>query len=208
MLLPEIQRAEEAAVTAQRVIQAIDTPHSIDDHDLHITASIGISVYPDDGLGLAPRSSRTLTPRCITPRNTSCQKLRILQSPTLMNIRAVARQSIEEGLRRALEQQEFVVHYQPKCRSKVGSNHRRRGALTLGASDARHDRSGGVHSHCRRLRIDRATSIIGCFAEDIVPSSAVRLARRRTPPQDHVRKRIRDGISRQALRRSRTQGSR
>jgi diguanylate cyclase (GGDEF)-like protein len=37
-----------------------------------------------------------------------------------MNVRAVERQSIEEGLRRALERQEFVVHYQPKINLKTG----------------------------------------------------------------------------------------
>jgi diguanylate cyclase len=37
-----------------------------------------------------------------------------------MNVRAVERQSIEESLRRALERQEFVVHYQPKINLKTG----------------------------------------------------------------------------------------
>ena len=37
-----------------------------------------------------------------------------------MNVRAVERQSLEESLRRALERQEFVVHYQPKINLKSG----------------------------------------------------------------------------------------
>ena len=37
-----------------------------------------------------------------------------------MNVRAVERQSIEEGLRRALEREEFVLHYQPKINLKTG----------------------------------------------------------------------------------------
>jgi diguanylate cyclase (GGDEF)-like protein/PAS domain S-box-containing protein len=111
MLLPEIQRAEEAAVTAQRIIQAIAAPHSIDDHDLHITASIGISVYPDDGL-----DSATLIKNADTAMYHAKEHGRQSYEffKPAMNIRAVARQSIEEGLRCALERQEFVVHYQPK----------------------------------------------------------------------------------------------
>jgi diguanylate cyclase (GGDEF)-like protein/PAS domain S-box-containing protein len=118
MLLPEIQRAEEAAVTAQRVIQAIDTPHSIDDHDLHITASIGISVYPDDGLDSATLIKNADT--AMYHAKEHGRKSYEFFKPD-MNIRAVARQSIEEGLRRALEQQEFVVHYQPKVDLRSGA---------------------------------------------------------------------------------------
>jgi diguanylate cyclase (GGDEF)-like protein/PAS domain S-box-containing protein len=118
MLLPEIQRAEEAAVTAQRVIQAIAAPHSIDDHDLHITASIGISVYPDDGL-----DSATLIKNADTAMYHAKEHGRKSYEffKPAMNIRAVARQSIEEGLRFALERQEFVVHYQPKVDLRSGA---------------------------------------------------------------------------------------
>jgi diguanylate cyclase (GGDEF)-like protein/PAS domain S-box-containing protein len=118
MLLPEIQRAEEVAVTAQRIIQAIAAPHSIDDHDLHITASIGISVYPDDGL-----DSATLIKNADTAMYHAKEHGRQSYEffKPAMNIRAVARQSIEEGLRRALERQEFVIHYQPKVDLRTGA---------------------------------------------------------------------------------------
>jgi diguanylate cyclase (GGDEF)-like protein/PAS domain S-box-containing protein len=50
VLLPEMQQLEDAAVTAARMLEAIAKTHCIDQHELHVTASIGISVYPDDGL--------------------------------------------------------------------------------------------------------------------------------------------------------------
>jgi diguanylate cyclase (GGDEF)-like protein/PAS domain S-box-containing protein len=50
VLLSEVKQAEDAAFTAQRILQAIAAPHFIDNHDLRVTASIGISVHPDDGL--------------------------------------------------------------------------------------------------------------------------------------------------------------
>ncbi len=118
MLLPEIQRAEEAAVTAQRIIQAIAAPHSIDDHDLHITASIGISVYPDDGLDSAALIKNADT-AMYHAKEHGRQSYEFFKPA--MIIRGVARQSIEEGLRRALERQEFVVHYQPKVDLKTGA---------------------------------------------------------------------------------------
>lgn len=49
LLLPSIEHAEGAMQTAQKVLTAIAQPHSIDGHQLHLSASIGISVYPEDG---------------------------------------------------------------------------------------------------------------------------------------------------------------
>jgi diguanylate cyclase (GGDEF)-like protein/PAS domain S-box-containing protein len=49
VLLSEVERSEDAAITARRMLQAVAQPHSIDQHDLHVTTSIGVSVYPDDG---------------------------------------------------------------------------------------------------------------------------------------------------------------
>jgi diguanylate cyclase (GGDEF)-like protein len=50
VLLSEMQQWEDAALTAKRMLLAVAKGHSIDQHDLHLTTSIGISVYPDDGL--------------------------------------------------------------------------------------------------------------------------------------------------------------
>lgn len=49
VLLSEVERSEDAATTARRMLQAVAQPHTIDHHDLHVTTSIGVSVYPDDG---------------------------------------------------------------------------------------------------------------------------------------------------------------
>jgi len=49
VLLPDVDEPEDAITTAKRILQEVGKNHSIDDHDLHITTSIGVSVYPDDG---------------------------------------------------------------------------------------------------------------------------------------------------------------
>src|SRR5882672_8659063 len=49
VLLPEIEHADDAIVSAQRIIAALAAPHEIDHHLLHASATIGISIYPDDG---------------------------------------------------------------------------------------------------------------------------------------------------------------
>ena len=50
VLLSEVERSEDTAITARRMLQTVAEAHSIDQHDLHVTTSIGVSVYPDDGL--------------------------------------------------------------------------------------------------------------------------------------------------------------
>ena len=49
ILLSEMTRAQDAAVSAEKILLAVRTPHRIDQYDLHVTASIGIATYPDDG---------------------------------------------------------------------------------------------------------------------------------------------------------------
>ena len=50
VLLSEVELSEDAAITARRMLHAVSRPHSIDQHDLHVTTSIGVSVYPEDEL--------------------------------------------------------------------------------------------------------------------------------------------------------------
>ena len=49
LLLPEIAGGEGAAEVAQRILESIREPYVFDDHELHVTTSVGIAVYPDDG---------------------------------------------------------------------------------------------------------------------------------------------------------------
>ena len=90
-------------------------PHSIDQHDLHVTTSIGVSVYPDDGLD-AETLIKNADTAMYQAKENGRQSYQFFKPA--MNVRAVERQSIEESLRRALERQEFALHYQPKsiCR--------------------------------------------------------------------------------------------
>lgn len=49
ILLPDVERAEEAALSAQKIITELARPHRVDQFELQVTVSIGISIYPDDG---------------------------------------------------------------------------------------------------------------------------------------------------------------
>ena len=111
MLLPAVEHAQDAALAARRMLEAIAEAHSIDNHDLHVTASIGISVYPEDGLDVETLIQNADTAMYQAKEN-GRQSYQFFEPA--MNIRAVERQSIEESLRRALERNELALHYQPK----------------------------------------------------------------------------------------------
>jgi len=49
VLLPEVVRPQHAAICAAKILQATRLPYLIDEHDLHLTASLGIAIYPNDG---------------------------------------------------------------------------------------------------------------------------------------------------------------
>jgi len=99
-----------AAITARKMLLAVAEPHTVAHHDLHVTASIGVSVYPSDG-----QDAETLIQNADTAmyqaKENGRQSFQFFKRE--MNVRAVERQTIEEDLRRALERQEFMLNYQP-----------------------------------------------------------------------------------------------
>jgi len=117
VLLSEMEQSEDAAISALRILQAVAEAHTIEHHDLHVTASIGLSVFPDDG-----KDAETLIKNADTAmyqaKENGRQSYQFFRPA--MTVRAVERQSIEENLRRALERREFMLHYQPKIRLRTG----------------------------------------------------------------------------------------
>ena len=117
VLLSEMGQSDEAAITARRMLQAVAEAHSIDRHDLHVNTSIGVSVYPDDGLD-AETLIKNADTAMYQAKENGRQNYQFFKPA--MNVRAVERQSIEESLRRALERREFALHYQPKVNLRTG----------------------------------------------------------------------------------------
>jgi diguanylate cyclase (GGDEF)-like protein/PAS domain S-box-containing protein len=118
LLLQEVEMQEDAAITARRVLKAISQPHSIDQHDLFVTASVGISMYPDDGLD-AETLLKNADTAMYQAKESGRQCYRFFKP--VMNTHAVERQLVEEDLRRALERDEFSLHYQPKIDLGTGA---------------------------------------------------------------------------------------
>lgn len=118
VLLSEIDCADDAAVTARQINAALVAPHDIAHHQLHVTTTIGISIYPDDGPNAETliKNADTAMYHCKERGRNSYQSF-----DQSMNAQAIERHSIEGGLRRALDRGEFVLHYQPKIDLETGA---------------------------------------------------------------------------------------
>ena len=118
ILLSEIAHAKDAALSAEKMLVAVAAPHSIAGKELHITASIGISVYPDDGRD-ADSLIRCADTAMYHAKDKGRNHYQFFTKD--MNVRAVGRQFLEGSLRRALERRKFVLHYQPKVNLESGA---------------------------------------------------------------------------------------
>ena len=111
ILLPVVTHARDAAFTAEKILAALSPPHRIDQHTLHLTASIGIVIYPNDG-----EDGGTLMKHAdfamYHAKDAGRNNYQFFKPD--MNERALERQSLENSLRHAMERHEFVLHYQPK----------------------------------------------------------------------------------------------
>jgi diguanylate cyclase (GGDEF)-like protein/PAS domain S-box-containing protein len=117
ILLPEVAHPQDAALCADKMLEALRVPHRIDDHELHVTASIGIATYPEDGTDCESLIRRADFAMYDAKDNGRDNRQSFKRD---MNIRALKRQSIEYEVRHALERQEFRLHYQPNVNLQTG----------------------------------------------------------------------------------------
>ena len=117
VLLSDIKQPSDAGVMASKILTALAASHRFDQHDLQLTASIGLSTYPEDG-----QDAEILLKHADTAMYEGKQRghnnYQFFSQE--MNVRTIERQSIGADLRRALKRQEFVLYYQPKINLQTG----------------------------------------------------------------------------------------
>ncbi len=117
VILEDVGSADDAAQFARRILEALEEPMKTLDADLHVSASIGISMYPADDAdidGLVRHTDMAMYRAKAMGRGTYA-----FYSAEL-SAEVAARLELENALRQAHEQQEFVVHYQPKALLATG----------------------------------------------------------------------------------------
>jgi diguanylate cyclase (GGDEF)-like protein len=111
VLLSDIANAQDAARVSQRIIKAVAQPFNLDNHEVIITTSIGISLFPNDGndiVTLIKNADTAMYHAKDLGRNNFQFYTQSMNSTTLERL------ALENHLRKALERKEFLLYYQPQ----------------------------------------------------------------------------------------------
>ncbi len=116
LLLPQVNNLEEATQHAQKIIELLALPFKLNNHELHVTTSIGMAFYPEDGENseILLKNAETAMYRAKEQGRNNFQLY-----ASVMNVSAFKQLLMENSLRRALEKEEFVVYYQPQIDIKT-----------------------------------------------------------------------------------------
>jgi len=110
IVIPELEAAPDAPVVAGKILEVLAASFHLHGNDLHVAASIGISLYPSDGAD-AETLMRNADTAMYHAKDSGRANFQFFTQH--MNVAAQQRLSLENALRRALESGEFEVHYQP-----------------------------------------------------------------------------------------------
>jgi len=116
VLLSNIREAQDAGTVARRILESLARSFLIDGHEIAVTASIGIAIFPTDGdsIDLLLKSSDIAMYHAKEQGRNNVQ----FYSST-MNALAAERLEMENDLRKALERHELIVYYQPQVDIKT-----------------------------------------------------------------------------------------
>jgi diguanylate cyclase (GGDEF)-like protein len=117
LLLREVADADQISNVARKILAAVVKPATINGQECRVTASIGASLFPSDA-----KDEGTLTKNAEAAMYAAKEAGRntfLLHSDEIKT-QSIERLMLETGLRRALERNEFVLHYQPKRDLKSG----------------------------------------------------------------------------------------
>ena len=111
LLLPEISSADDIQKITKKLIDTFNQPFEFDGQELYVTASIGVAIYPNDGVDADTllKNADTAMYRAKRTGRNNCQ----IFTPS-MKTEDMEQLALSNGLRRALDRKEFVVHYQPQ----------------------------------------------------------------------------------------------
>lgn len=118
MVLTRFTSSDDIMIVAQQLIEEIARPFQMPDAELSVTSSLGIAVYPGDGIDPVALLKHADTALSLV-KDEGCNGIRFFTAE--MNSRALRRMALENHLRHAIERNELVLHYQPQVAMGDGS---------------------------------------------------------------------------------------
>ncbi len=115
ILLTGVGTEQAIQVVTDNVYEAVRKPLVVKGHSFHLDVSLGVAMYPNDGEDV-PMLLRNADTALYRAKAAGGSSLRLYNET--MGVRASERLALENDLRRAIKQDEFVVHYQPVCDAK------------------------------------------------------------------------------------------
>ncbi len=118
ILLTDLDKLEAITWIVRRILSAFEKSFHIDGHEIYAVANIGISIFPNDGKSAGKLVKNATAAKRHSQQNLGTNRYSFFSN----NINTASRKHlrIESQLHRALKNDEFLLHYQPKINTKTG----------------------------------------------------------------------------------------
>jgi diguanylate cyclase (GGDEF)-like protein len=117
VIMPGLSEPQDAGKLARRILSSLAHPFRLAERDIFVNASIGIAIYPHDGEDLEALLMHADTAMYQAKEQGGCSYQSYSRT---MNSTALQRLTLENSLRRAIEREEFELHYQPIVDARTG----------------------------------------------------------------------------------------
>ncbi len=117
LIMPNVKNIDDASIPARRILEIMSDSFMISGHEMYLTTSIGISLFPQDGSdveSLVRAADTAMYHAKESGRNT----FRFYTEA--LNVAAMERMTLENSLRKAIERNELLAHYQPRIHMQTG----------------------------------------------------------------------------------------
>ncbi len=117
IVMEGVSEVVDADIAAKKVVEAMSKPFVLEGHDVYVTASIGVTIYPSDSddIDSLIRNADTAMYRAKRAGRNNYQFY-----TEDMNTRAIENLLLQNNLRQALERKEFLLYYQPQINLQTG----------------------------------------------------------------------------------------